>query len=174
MDVLLEILKFIIPSGITFATAYFIIKRFLDNESRKTLLELKQANNSEVIKLRIQAFERTMLLLERISPYSLIPRVHKNGMSAIYFQTELLHQIRSEFEHNLTMQLYLSHGAWELVKSAKEETIKIINIAASRTNEASTSADLAKNIYDIMGQIEKVPSQIAIDYLKKEFQSKFD
>jgi hypothetical protein len=174
METFLDILKYIIPSGITFATAYLILKKFMDNESRKQIVELKQTVNKETIPTRIQAYERSLILLERISPYSLIPRIHKNGISALYFQSELLQAIRSEYEHNLAMQLYLSPGAWELIKSAKEETIKIINIAASKVNENNTGADLARVIYELLGNLNKVPSQFAIDFLKKEFQSKFE
>jgi hypothetical protein len=174
METIVDILKYLLPSVITFITAFFILKRFLETEERKSLLELKQLKQNEIFKIKLQAYERTLLFLERISPYSLIPRVHKNGMSAIFLQTELLHSIRSEFEHNLTMQLYMSAGAWELVKNAKEETVKIINLAATKLTEHSSGADLARNIYDITTQLNRLPNQIAIDYLKKEFQAKFE
>ena len=75
MEDILDILKYILPSGIVFATAYFLLKAFIDNDNRKKLIEIKTNNQALINPIRLQAYERIILLLERISPGSLIMRV---------------------------------------------------------------------------------------------------
>jgi len=173
MEDFLEILKYILPSGVVFATAYFLLKAFLDNENRKKMLELKMANQTISIPVRLQAYERIILLLERISPGSLVLRVTQPAMTAFQLQTALIESIRDEFEHNLAQQIYLSSNAWELAKNAKEETIKLVNIAASKLNESATAVDLGSVIFELSARTEKLPVTTAIEYIKKEVRQLF-
>jgi hypothetical protein len=135
MEDFLDILKYILPSVITFLASYLIIKRFLDNDYRKKTVDIKMQNQKTIMPVRLQAYERLVLLLERISLPSLIQRTHKQGMSARMLQAELVKAIRAEFDHNLSQQVYITNKSWESVKTAKEETIKAINIAASRVGD---------------------------------------
>lgn len=173
MDELLDILKYVLPSAITFMASFLVLKKFMENEQRRQIVEFKHSTNKETILLKLQAYERLSLLLERISPTSLIPRVHKNGMSARFMQTELILAIRQEFEHNLAQQLYVSNETWSLIKNAKEETIKIVNVAATKVDESCSGADLAKIIYEITMSLEKLPTEVALIMLKREFNQKF-
>jgi hypothetical protein len=173
MEDFLDILKYILPSGVVFATAYFLIKAFLDNENRKKMLELKMNNQAVSIPIRLQAYERIILLLERISPGSLVIRVTQPGMTAFQLQTALIQNVRDEFEHNLAQQIYLSSPAWELSKNAKEETIKLINIAASKLNESASAIDLGSVIFELSAQTDKLPVTAAIEYIKKEVRQLF-
>ncbi len=173
MEDFLEILKYILPSGVVFATAYFLLKAFLENENRKKMLELKMANQTVSIPVRLQAYERIILLLERISPGSLVIRVTQPGMTAFQLQTALIQNVREEFEHNLAQQIYLSSAAWELTKNAKEETIKLINIAASKLNESASAIDLGSVIFELSAHNDKLPVTTAIEYIKKEVRQLF-
>jgi hypothetical protein len=123
--------------------------------------------------IRLQAYERLTLFLERITPGNLISRVHKSGMSAKLLQAELLKAIRTEYEHNLAQQIYISPGAWELIKNAKEETIKLINTAAINVSDEASGVDLGKLVLEVSMSIEKMPTQIALDYLKQESRQLF-
>lgn len=173
MDILLELLKIILPAGVVFATAYYLVKNFLDNENKKRLSEIRLANQGKVTPIRLQAYERVTLLLERISPQNLIMRVHRDGMSARLLQADLLKTIRSEFEHNLSQQIYMSNHAWEMVKTAKEETIKLVNIASSKVKDNASGLELSQVILQVSSQVDKLPTQAAIDYLKKEIKQTF-
>ncbi len=82
MNALVEILKIMIPAGAVFAAAYFLVKRFLDNDQKRREHELKKSTLGTITPLKIQAFERIVIYLERINPNSLVIRVNKNGMSA--------------------------------------------------------------------------------------------
>jgi hypothetical protein len=173
MDTFLEILKYILPSMIMFGALYFVMNRFLDTEHRKQLMLLKKENTSITTPLRLQAYERFVLFLERIVLDKLILRVNRPGMDAKFLQAALLKTVEEEFNHNLTQQLYTSVTSWETVKQAKEETIKIINIAGANLPAGAQSADLAKNIFEILTGLEKQPAQFAILTLKKEIRLLF-
>lgn len=173
MDTFLEILKYILPSLIMFGALYFVMNRFLDTEHRKQLSILKKENISITTPLRLQAYERFTLFLERIVADKLILRVNRPGMDAKFLKAALLKTIEEEFNHNLTQQLYISVSTWETVKRAKEETIKIINVAGANVPPDAQGAALAKNIFDIVTSLEKQPAQFAILTLKKEIRQLF-
>lgn len=169
MDAFIEILKIILPAGAVFAAAYLIVKRFLDNEQNQRELELKKSNQNIVTPLKIQAYERIVIFLERLHPNSLVLRVNKNGYNAQQLHMELIKTIKSEYEHNLSQQIYLSNPAWELVKNAKEEVMKLINITATKVPHDRSSNDLAMMILNVASNLDKkMPSEVAIDFVKKE------
>jgi len=172
LDETFEIVKIILPAGIVFLTTYYLVKNFLDHESRKKSLDLKLANQSVLTPLRLQAYERIVLFLERINPSSMVMRANKNT-SASMLQGELLKTIRSEFEHNLSQQIYMSNKAWDAVVKAKEETIKLINVAASRVNADATGMELAQTVIAVSSQLSELPTKVAIDLLKKEIGKEF-
>ena len=173
MESFFEVLKFILPAGLVFLTALYSIKYFLNNESRKRLEDLRMANQMIITPLRLQAYERVVLFLERVSPSGLILRVNKNGMSAQLLHAELVRTIRDEFEHNLSQQVYMSVPAWEKVMNAKEETIRIINIAFGKQKPNASSIDLAQEIFTICSSLDKLPTRLAIDVIKKEVAQVF-
>jgi hypothetical protein len=163
-----EILKFTIPSLIVFLTALYVLKAMLkkDYETRKIQIILQ--NQKMITPLRLQAYERIILFLERISPNSVIMRLQSPNMTVQQLQKEMLVIIRSEFEHNLSQQLYISIDAWEKVRNAKESTIKLINMAAREFNPNDNAMLLSQEIFDKLIEIEKTPSQEAINFLKEE------
>lgn len=172
MDPLIQIVMIILPAGIVFLTTYFLVKNFLDHESRKKTLDLKLANQTVLTPIRLQAYERVVLFLERINPNGMVMRLNKNTSGAI-FQAELLKTIRSEFEHNLSQQIYMSSKAWETVVTAKEETIKLINVASSRVNADASGMELAQTIVAVSSQLTNLPTKAAIDAIKREIGKEF-
>ena len=174
---ILEILKYILPSLVVFATAYFLIKQFIESEHRNKLIEMKMNNQAVnqkfVTPIRLQAYERVILLLERISPNSLILRENIPGMTVMQLQSTLVKAIRDEYEHNLSQQVYISKQAWELVKTSKDEMVKLINEAAANIDSNAPSTELARVVFDIIVQTEKLPLDIAIEVIKNEIQESF-
>jgi hypothetical protein len=168
LGMILDILKFLLPSIIVFGAGYLTVKNFLDTETKRRLAEIRLANQNVVTPMRLQAYERMAIFLERINPNILITRTHKSGMSARLLQSELTKMIRTEFEHNLSQQIYMSNHAWEMVKTAKEEITKLVNVASSKLPDTATGVDLSQMILQISQQIEKMPTQVALEYIKKE------
>lgn len=174
MNAFVEILKIIIPTGAVFAAAYFLVKRFLDNDQKRREHELKKSAQATMTPLKIQAYERVVIFLERINPHSLVIRVNKASMTSRQLHQELIHSIKSEYEHNLSQQIYISQTSWELVKTAKEEVVKLVNISSSKVLPDANSSELAMMILNIAAGVEKkLPTEIAIDYIKKEIARLF-
>ena len=175
---LLEILKYVIPSLITLGGVYWIVKLFIDDENarrnqdinKKLLFEQRKVSQP----LRLQAYERIIVFLERIHPFSLIQRVYQPNMLVPEFQLELIKNIRIEYEYNLSQQMYINNDAWQMVATAKEETIKLINLFASQMPVETDGIELSKAIFNYYMQTNKeVPVQIAINFVKDDVKNLF-
>jgi hypothetical protein len=169
MDGLIEILKIILPAGAVFAAAFLLVQKFLQNDQKRREHELKKSALATITPLKIQAYERIVIFLERIHPNSIIVRVNKHGMTSQQLHLELIKTIKTEYEHNLSQQIYVSHATWELVKTSKEEIIKLINISSTKVAHDSSSNDLAMMILNITANLDKkLPNEVALEYIKKE------
>lgn len=172
MNDLLEILKYLLPSLVVLGTAYFLLKLFLENEQKKRTSDIKLAGYKIVTPIRLQAYERIVLLLERISPDSLVMRVHKPEFSALQLQNALILNIRDEFEHNLSQQVYVTSQAWELVRNAKEDMIKLVNTAAAKLNDNASALELSQKIFELsLG--DRIITKSALEFIKNEIRQIF-
>ena len=173
MEDLIEFLKILVPSGIVLYAMYLTTKSFINKELQQKNLEIKTKNTEVVLPVRLQAYERMCLFLERIRPNNLILRLNDNNYSAAEFHQILLNEIREEYNHNLAQQVYISEEVWNHVTEAKEEIITIINQAAQQLNEKSKSLDLAKYIFEQMMERDYDPATVAIHSVKKEISTYF-
>lgn len=164
----MDILKITIPSFMVFITAWFILRKMIQNDQDKRRQELILQNSRTVVPIRLQAYERIVLFLERISMESLLVRVNSPGMTAAQLHSALLNTIRSEFEHNLSQQIFMSQQAWEVVKSARSNTIKIINTEFEKIPTTATGLELSKILLEKVMELDKEPTRIAIDFIKSE------
>jgi hypothetical protein len=105
--------------------------------------------------LQLQAYERLMLLVDRIALPNLISRTSHAGLSARDMQALLTMQIRQEFEYNVTQQIYVSHESWEAVRNLKDQNILIINQIASFLPAEATGQDLSRSILEMLVQSPK-------------------
>ena len=173
MTEFLEILKYILPSLVVFAAAYFLIRSFLDHEVKELKEEKKDVVRKQSLPLRFQAYERIVLFLERISPPNLVLRVSIPGMSKEQLQAELLKTVREEYEHNLAQQIYISDKAWDLVKGAKEEVLSDINTAAGQMKEKNTVADYGQQVISLHLDKKSRAHDAALAFLKNEIREMF-
>ena len=173
METFLEILKYILPSLLMFGALYIVMHRFLESEHKKQLMLLRKENNTVTTPLRLQAYERLVLFLERTSMDKVVLRVSKPGMKSNMLKNELIKTIQQEFEHNLTQQLYISNSSWESVTQAKDESLKLIRIAASQIKPTANAEELGRKIFELVLTLEKSPSQTAILVLKQEIKQLF-
>lgn len=173
MEELFEILKYTLPSVIVFVAVFFVMKKFLDNEFRKQLFELKKSNLKTITPIRLQAYERATLFLERINMENLVKRVTQANMKADQLQIALISAIRSEYEHNLSQQIYMSEEAWSAVKNAREETVKIIHMSMAQIGGKGSALDLTKAIFTKLEEEKNAPYHKAIAVLKKEVKQLF-
>jgi hypothetical protein len=168
METLADILKITIPALLVLITAWISLRYLIRNDQDKRKQELILQGSRTVTPIKLQAYERIVLFLERISLESMLVRTSTPGMSARELHSALLTTIRSEFEHNLSQQIYMSPQAWEVVRNARSNMIKIINGEFEKLPENATSMEFSKSLLEAVMEIEKEPTKAAIDYIKGE------
>ncbi|MDF1575235.1 MAG: hypothetical protein P1P86_08615 [Bacteroidales bacterium] len=173
MEVILEILKYTIPALIVFLTVMVMLRTWSRNEDRRRKNEFNMHLSDDILPVRLQAYERSILLLERISPESIVIRVSRPDFTARQLQQELLNNITSEFEHNIAQQTYLSSEAWEKIKGAKNQVINLVNETAKEVKPDASAPTLGKLILERLQELNNPPSQVAIDFLKQEVRMLF-
>lgn len=169
-DFILDLLIIIIPSGAVVLTVYLVLKAMFDNEQKKELLKINKQKKTQSVPMRLQAYERMALFLERITPSSMIHRMNAGGMTSTQYHLALLSNVRSEFEHNLSQQIYIESNTWETIRQAKEEIVRVINEAAAQVAPEAPAMDLNKAIVARVAQFgnKPLPNMIALSVLKKE------
>ncbi len=147
-----------LPALIVFVICYMLIKQFLKNKEAMELLEMQRMASAKTLPLKLQAYERLILLFERIDIPSLIARTRTKKMSSGDLQSTLMIAIQQEFEHNVTQQIYVSDKLWEVVRLAKKEIFNqlhniMINTAFSENADTYSNAlieHFTKNEQDIV------------------------
>jgi hypothetical protein len=170
MEYLADLLKIVLPAGLVIYGMYLVVLSFLNKERDKLLVELKSNNTQVVLPIRLQAGERICLLLERITPNNLIRRVSDANFSARELHSQLLNEVREEFHHNLSQQLYFSDEAWESVRRAVEHVITLCNTAMQDMNEEARGIDLAKRIFQLSLDERNDQIQHALKSVKSEIR----
>lgn len=170
---IMELLKIIIPALLVLLTAYLLLDKLLKNEEKRRNFELSKTNLSTLTPIRLRAYERLMLVLERTLPSTLILNAIKPVMTNMELHTQLLAAIRQEFSHNISQQIYVSDDLWIHVRGAQESLLKLVNTCAAQCNPANTGAELAERIIQVFSSSEQTPSELAIDKLKKEVRNNF-
>jgi len=163
-----ELLKIILPALLVFLTAWFLIRDMLENAQRKRESDFRIKNSSNITPIRLQAYERLALVLERISPQSLLMRTSPHEMNSSDYHQQLLSSIRQEFEHNFSQQIYVSPLLWETIRRAREELIGIINKSAEEIDNSAPALLLSKKIIENYIEDENQPIAYAMNELKKE------
>lgn len=168
MEIVADVLKITIPGLLVLLTAWLLIRNLLKNDQEKRKQELILQSSRTVTPIKLQAYERIVLFLERISLESLLVRISTPSMSASQLHSALLTTIRSEFEHNLSQQIYMSPQAWEVVRNARSNMIKIINGEFEKMPETATGMEFSRKLLESVMALEKEPTRAAIDYIKGE------
>ena len=173
MDAFIEFIKILVPASVVLYAAYLLVRTYVQKEVDMKRLEVRGKSLDLVLPIRLQAYERMALFLERMAPQNLLIRVSGSGMPSREFHQLLLGEIRNEFNHNAAQQVYISDAVWTLIKNAKEDLIVVINDAASEMTMESTSLDLSKKIFEKSVNKEVDPLGHALIELKKEIQQVF-
>lgn len=175
MDLVWQIVGYIVPALVVFAATYIVLRAFLDRESKMRLIEYKQSKLREALPVRLQAYERLTVFLERIALHNLLPRVRKAEMNVGDFRMSLINNIRMEYEHNISQQIYVSTEAWAMIRAAKEEIISIINRNAMELLPELPGIELHKKIIAELAETEEdIITQKSINQLKKEVYMLYD
>ena len=154
---------------------FFLAKRYFDNQQKERLLQMKIDERRETLKvvtpIRLQAYERMALFLERISPDSLVLRCWQPGMDLKLLQGVMTKNIRDEWEHNLSQQVYIDTTTWANIREAKDEMINLVNSSAVTLTDTDDPTRLAASIFASAAQ--QRPTDRALEILHKEINELF-
>ena len=169
LETIIEILKYTIPAIVVLIATSMIVNKFLTSETEKKHLALFGEKSDEILKLRLQAYERLIHFVERIHPNALISRHYMKGVSALDVSLSMVRNIREEYEHNLSQQIYVSNEVWQTVKSAKEQEISMINQIGSSMKPGATAQEFVTRLSEFaLDEHTEVPTDIALLVLNGE------
>jgi hypothetical protein len=169
----MEVFKYILPAFIVMMTAYLLFDKMILREEKKQKLGQEAEKKSGITVIRLRAYERLMLVLERTNPETMVMHVIRPGMSCIEFQTGLLDFIRKEYEHNYSQQIYVSDELWKLLTFTRANLVKLVNTAASHFRPDEPAAAMAETIIKMYVETEHNPTQQTIQILKSEIREQF-
>ncbi len=168
---LLEIATYTLPAIITGGVAFGLLHKFFKNEENKRKFELLRENQRLGLPIRLQAYERIVLFLERINPINLMMRVEPNSLDPQSYATLLVHTIQTEYEHNIAQQIYFTTESWEIILKAKNSIITQIR-RFSIEGEVKTGEELRTKLLQELTQTESA-SAVAISFIKEELKRVF-
>lgn len=174
MDDFIDLLKIVLPAGLVLYGAYVLVKSFLDKQLEANRLDQHKEVVKETLPLRLQAYERVLIFLERSMPNNLIVRLNDNSYNVYQLQSVLVREVREEYNHNLSQQVYMSDEAWNLVRKAMEEVIALINNSAHGLDKEAPSIELAKKIFENVLASEDDINSLALKFIKKEVRQLYD
>jgi hypothetical protein len=168
---MVEILKYCIPALCVLLATWLIMRQFYKAEAEKRLWELKRLAQKEISPVRLRAYERLALLLERTTPEHMLLELNLGEMTILQVQQHLVRTIRMEYEHNASQQVYVSEEVWGMVLNSKEQTVVFVNTIAQQLPPESTALDYAKTLITAYATNGDTPNELALQALKKEAQT---
>ena len=154
---------------------YLLVKHWFDSQRKEQLVQMKIDERRETLKvvtpIRLQAYERMALFLERISPDSLVLRCYQPGMDLKLLQGVMTKNIRDEWEHNLSQQVYIDEASWARIREAKDEMVNLINSSAVSLPEENDPTRLAASIFASAAHHQ--PTDSALHALHEEINELF-
>lgn len=156
------------PLMVIFLFVYYMLKSFFDQFEKQRKQEIRVKFSEETLPLRLQAYERLVLFLERMKPESLVLRTAQNGMTTASLQRALIESIREEFEHNLSQQIYVSAEAWSMVVAARQSMMQLIS---SMSDDHQPEAPYMEYATDLLGEFAQStddPIRTALLFIQQE------
>lgn len=168
---MIEILKYTIPALIVLAATWIVMHKLMKNDAERRNFELKKLSQKEISPIRLRAYERLALFLERITPEHIVLATDITEMSALQLQQHMLQTIRLEFEHNQSQQIYVSDEVWNALVQAKDETIRFVGTMCQEVAPTDTAMSLASMLITTYNNNGETPVQEALLMLKDEARS---
>ncbi|WP_296317800.1 hypothetical protein [Winogradskyella sp. UBA3174] len=166
IDKIIELLFSLLPALLVGAIAYYFFKQHIENEAGRRRYLLQRDMQKDALPLRLQAYERMALFLERISPTKLLTRIHPTSSYKDDYEILLIASIQQEFEHNLSQQIYVSDECWNIILAAKNTTIQLIRKANMLENTDTANKLREVILTDLMDK--QAPSNTALSFIKQE------
>ena len=166
---ILQLFFYLLPALIVGLVSYYFFQMHFKNEDNRRQYVLRQENQKTALPLRLQAYERMALFVERISLGKLLIRIKPVSQNIEDYEDLLTRTIDMEFEHNLAQQIYLSTECWNVIKTSKNATIGMIRKTARREDIENADMLREKLLTGLMDQ--SAPTEAALDYIKNEVRN---
>jgi hypothetical protein len=168
MESIIDFIKIIAPAALVLYGMFLTFSAFVRKEIEYKKLDIRDKKLTEFVMIRLQAYERMCIFMERISPENLILRVREPKHTVSQLQELLLAVIREEYGYNLSQQIYISDKAWVLIRSAMEDVLMVISAASQNVDANAPGIELAKAILEDIRNREVSPITPALELMKKE------
>lgn len=168
MNIFEQALAFTVPAAFIGGIVFLVLNKMLKAEDARRNFELRKIAAKEITPAKLRAFERMVLFLERIEPEAILTRSNITNLSPLQLQKYIIQQIKQEWDHNLSQQLYIKNETWTLIWNAKESLIQLTNICAAEVTLDSTALEYAEHIIETYSKAPKKPSSVAINMLKAD------
>jgi hypothetical protein len=172
MDIIafsIDVVKYVLAGCMVVGLANWMFwKKYNGYTFRLKMLEQKHAAKKDILPLRLQAYERLILFAERINPANLLVRLHQQGTDAEEFEQRLINEIRAEYEHNITQQLYVSDVAWSVTRQLKDNTVALIRNAGKGLQANASAKELSTVLLSHIAALDGNPYEIAVRTIKNE------
>lgn len=165
----LQLLFNLLPAVVVGLVAFYFFNLHVRNEEKRRRFLLHRENQKQALPLRLQAYERMVLFLERIAPGNLLLRVKPFKDDKGAYAMLLIKTIEQEFEHNLAQQIYVSEECWNVIKASKNATISNIRKTAAK-EEIEDSDQLRQHILNALLE-QQAPSETGLSYIKREVKA---
>ncbi|KQS35190.1 hypothetical protein [Pedobacter sp. Leaf194] len=152
---------------------YYVLKNDIQRFFNLKTIELNKESRAHILPLRLQAHERLIIFVDRINPANLLVRLHQQGIAIATLQAGILNEVRSEYQHNITQQLYVNSETWNVVRKLKDDSIAMINNAVQNIPAEANGIELSKAILQHMASIDENPYDLTIELIKKDIQKLF-
>lgn len=170
---LLDIVKYTVAGLGVVWIAFYLLKPYLDRNESIQLAELKKTISGQTLPLRLQAYERVVLFIERINPANMLVRMNNPDYSAAELYMLIVAELRNEYQHNITQQIYVSPATWAIVKRLKDETLGLVNNAIKDLPEAATGLEFSRAVLTQVGASENNPYDAGLVLIRKELEQLF-
>ncbi|MFD1256344.1 hypothetical protein ACFQ3S_06005 [Mucilaginibacter terrae] len=172
-NILLDILKLTVAGVGVVGVAFYLFKPYFDRTQHLQVLELKKAADNQTLPLRLQAYERIVLFIERMSPANSLVRLGGGAYSAAELHHLAVQEVSNEYQHNITQQIYVSSRAWAVVRRLKIDTVNLLNSTLRGLPEGATGLDFSRTLLTHLSQLETNPYEAAGNIIHKDLEELF-
>ncbi|MDX1542665.1 MAG: hypothetical protein R3214_01880 [Christiangramia sp.] len=166
---ILDFLYAILPAVVVGLVSFYFFHSYSRNEENRRKFLMLRENRKTALPIKLQAYERLALFLERISPGQILFRVKPGSEDPNLYANLLIATIEQEFEHNIAQQIYITNECWDYIKTSKNATISLIRKASVK--EDINNADELRELILKSLMDKQSPTDAGLSYIKKEVRS---
>jgi|694.fasta_scaffold97983_2 hypothetical protein len=158
---------------ITGTLVFFLLEKQHKHNENRWNAELRKANASALASLRLSAYERLIVMLERSRPSSVVLRSNRSGMTCTLLQLEMIRNIREEFDHNVSLQMYVSEHTWASIQQAKSDISELFKVSYSKVNPDDNSMYLSNFVLEMEATVGNPAVENALRMLRIELMTHY-